>query len=44
VSLEKEDVPAEARERLRFVPLDTVEDAIREAIGGLEVERAPAAA
>jgi len=39
-----EDVPAEARARLRFVPLDTVDDAIREAIGGLEVERAPAAA
>jgi ATP-dependent Lon protease len=31
-----EDVPAEARERLRFVPLDTVEDAIRAGIGEIE--------
>jgi len=39
-----EDVPPEARARLRFVPLDTVEDAIRAGIGELEARSAMAEA
>lgn len=39
-----EDVPPEARARLRFVPLDTVEDAIRAGIGELEARSATAEA
>jgi ATP-dependent Lon protease len=39
-----EDVPVEAKARLQFVPLDTVEDAIRAGIGELEPTREPATA
>jgi ATP-dependent Lon protease len=36
-----EDVPAEAREKLQFVLLDRVEDAVRHAIGDIEPARLP---
>jgi len=35
-----EDVPAEARQKLKFLPLDRIEDAIRYAIDGQETEAA----
>jgi ATP-dependent Lon protease len=38
-----EDVPAEAREKVRFVWLERVDDAVREAIGGPEAEQRKAA-
>ncbi len=39
-----EDVPAEAREKLQFILMERVEDAVRGAIGDPEPLRARAAA